>query len=229
MGNSSSNNSDKSIERWNSIDNALFYENIPLETQQNYSVKGGLNDYCDLKLFEEHIEHANTILEVGACFGRVLDFLLQSKFAGNITAIERSQHFYDLLNKRYSNDVELLHADVSEYKTDKKYDLVLWMWSGISDFSKPEQLPVLSRLMSCISEGGFLIFDTFSCFDAPLNASRSNSQKYTIREKDCVLKGYIPSPKEISIYAELMGVKSIKHIPYKTTKNRPRSLFILQR
>lgn len=214
--------------RWSNRENAYCYEIASVETYQEFAEKGGLSSYSDLSQVDHYILQATSILEIGACYGRVIDYLFQSRFVGKITAIERSKQFFHFLQSKYSSlPIRLIHADAATFQWDQSFDLILWMWSGISDFTPQEQLHVLGHLFSCLLPGGFLILDTFSPTDQPLNAETSQDRSYTIRIKDRLLYGYIPSIEEMKQYAEMLGFQSIQVIPYSTHTHRPRLLYVL--
>jgi hypothetical protein len=73
---------------------------------------------------------------------------------------------------------------------------------------------------------GFLVIDTFSPIAHPLNAEFSNNRSYIIRSDEWPLYGYIPSAREIKKYAASANFE-IKEIPYITSTNRPRVLYVL--
>jgi phospholipid N-methyltransferase len=212
---------------WTNKDNFAYYELIPYEIQKNYTVIGGLDVFSDLKLIKNYIDNANSILEVGACYGRVLDYLIQNNFKGKITAIEKSTKFFKLLQNQYSDHVNLHHEDISTFSTSDKFDLILWMWSGISDFAKDEQVQILQGLYNLLPSKGILILDTFSHAIKPVNAISSHDQSYLVHVDDCILYGYLPSPEEMNNYGNLVGFKSVEYLPYKTTTNRERAIYLL--
>jgi phospholipid N-methyltransferase len=214
---------------WSNIDNSHYYEHVPYAIQKGFTIIGGLDVFSDLKLAKKYIDNAKSILEVGAGYGRVVDYLLQNNFRGKITAIEKSTKFFALLQSKYSNRVNLNLDDIATFTTKEKFDLILWMWSGISDFSKDEQIFVLRHLFNLLTDEGILILDTFSHSIKPANAITSHEQSYIIHVDECTLYGYIPSPEEVNGYSNHVGFKKVEYLPYKTVTNRDRALYILTR
>ncbi len=219
---------DKQPNCWNNHDNAAYYENIPFEIQHGYTILGGLDDYSDLKLIAPYLQNRSSILEVGACFGRVIDYLLENNLGENITAVERSMKYFKLLKQKYNNKVDLIHSDITTATINKKYDAILWMWSGLSDFAKHEQISVLKKLTNLLNPDGVLLIDTFSHAIKPANAQTSHNQSYVISAANCTLYGYIPSPEEMQQYSEQLNINKFIHMPYQTSKSRARSIYILQ-
>jgi len=214
--------------KWSNQNNADYYENVPFEVQAGYAVRGGLNTGRDLDLILDYIKGSDSLLEVGAGYGRVIDYLLEYNYQGNITAVERSQKFFQLLKEKYSSSVDLIQKDILHLSLKKSFDVILWLWSGISDFMPKEQIQVLKQLSSHLNPDGYILLDTFTHAQQPLNANSSNKQYYVIEVEKCVLQGYIPSPDEIKTYAKDIGLQFIQHLPYITTTQRPRDLYILK-
>ncbi len=180
-------------------------------------------------MIADYIFNATSILEVGAGYGRVLNYLTNHKFLGKITAIERSKKCTNLLIKKFGNKINILNQDLKHLQIKNEFDLILWMFSGISDFSQSEQLPILTKLTESLTKNGKIILDAFSHSVKPVNAITASSQGYIIEDENKTLYGYIPSPQEIDNYAKVLGFKNIAHIPYQTTTNSKRILHILIR
>jgi len=212
---------------WKNIDNHEFYEGIPLETFKVNSILGGLGEGGDLDLITDYIFKANSILEVGAGYGRVLNYLVSQGFKGKISAIERSKKYARLLNKKFGNRVTIFDIDLQKFQTEEKFDLILWMFSGVSDFAKHEQLLVLRKLKQHLVADGNIILDTFSHSLKPANAINAEKQSYIITEGDYTLYGYIPSIEEIEMYAKCLDFREVKHLPYTTKTNSHRLIHIL--
>ena len=216
--------------QWNNEDNAAYYENTPIEVFQAYATRGGLSDFSDLQLIQEYILTSVSLMEIGAGYGRVVDYLFQNGFLGEIIAVERSKQFFQLLAEKYKDaPVSLVNIDVKRLLLQRQVKLILWLWSGISDFPREEQCTVIDNLSHHLAPEGILILETFSYAEHPINAEASQNQSYIIRDNNTVLRGYIPSPEEITEYAQQCKFKAVNHIPYFTSASRPRSLFILSK
>src|SRR5262245_7580327 len=125
--------------KWVNDNNNLFYENISIEANITNSILGGLESGVDLDLIKSYIESSNSILEVGAGYVRVINYLLDRKCPAKITAIECSNKLYKYLSHKYFDRINLIHADLKLFCPNENYDLILWLFSGISDFAKIEQ------------------------------------------------------------------------------------------
>jgi hypothetical protein len=218
------------IHDWNNDDNAQYYDAISLETFQKFVELGGLDTYCDLALLHSQIMRANAILEVAAGCGRALDGLLQMGYQNKVVAVERCSKFYSLLQKytqKKAFDIEVIHADIRNFHSTQKFDLILWLWSGMCDFTTEEQFSVLEKLLFHLNFGGLIVLDTMPCSFVPGNAVWS-SEHYSVIPggENSYLYVYTPSNEEIDCYARNLGLQ-VKHIPYRTTTNRPRILHLL--
>ena len=109
-----------------------------------------------------------------------------------------------------------------------KIDAVLLLWSGISDYSKKEQLKLFKKIASLLDKEGLFILETIDHNLTPSNVTNFEKQTYTVNSAFGNAYGYVPSPKEIKNYANKTGLKLIKQISYETITNRKRVLYILK-
>ena len=148
------------IKSWINVDNAELYEKMPLDFFMSVAAQGGLDTCNDVAAIKNYIDNAVSILEIGAGYSRVINFILKQNYNGQITAIERNLKLYQHLQQVYSDKITLVNTDIQKVKLNTKYDLILWMWTGICEFSKPEQQAVIKMLADYLSPQGFLIIDT---------------------------------------------------------------------
>lgn len=213
---------------WSNDDLIEYFENVPQEVFQAYAIKGGIEEGCDVDLAFPYIAHTKSVMEIGACYGRVLRHLLNKRYTGQIYAIERSHHFFEILEKLYAKKANLINADIQKYHLPGKVDAILWMWSDIASFPKRDQLSVLRNVSSWLSEDGVFILETISHTLTPTNATYAEGQSYVIESEYGMLYGYIPSEEEIHAYAVSLGFQTIEHIHYFTPTGRERILHIFR-
>lgn len=215
---------------WNNDSNKEFYDKIPLNVHRYHVKQGGLAECEDLEVIKSYILNSRSILEIGAGYGRILSYLLKQKAFYEISAIERSTLYYDTLCKEFSSRVKLHNIALLDFKTTNKYDLILWMASGLSDFAKNEQLIALQYISNhLLADDGTLILDIFPYKTKPINTTNLEKQTYTFKTNGYILRGYLPTHKEVLEYGSQLSFKDIKHIPYKTATDRGRSLYVLSR
>lgn len=215
---------------WNNDNNADFYlRSFDQAVHQELVQAGGLANYCDLKLIYNDVIKANTILEVGAGYGRVIEFLVKQKIPAHIYAIERCKQYCDMLEKKYGHKITIFNEDILKFTTKDPFDLILWLWSGISDFNPDEQLKVIKNLVNYLSENGILILETLYCGEKPKNSDISEGYYYTKAINNSVIHGYIPSSEKISNYKDQLGFRMLKQLHYLTSTNRPRILYWLSK
>jgi len=213
-------------ETWINKDNALFYEkNTPI--LQQWAEAGGLTTWPDLKAIESYITNASNILEIGSGYGRAISYLLKHHSDKQITALERSSQLINVLNLQFEKKIAVVHADINEYKTTKPFSLILWLWSGFTDFSKAEQPTILQHVQSLLASKGALIIETFPHDITPANGSTTASQYYCLSANQYSLNGFIPTPDEMHDYAENAGLMLKELIEYTTTSGRTRKLYCL--
>ena len=210
---------------WKNKNNAIFYDQIPKELFDKTALESGLNSGCDIDILQPYINSARTILEIGSGYGRVVQYILQFNFAGKLYALERNHKMCEHLRENFCHSVDIIEQDVFDFKTEKKFDLILACWTTICEFSKEEQSVLIKKLSNMLTADGKLVFD--SIFDKPRNSSYCNCQNHVVHNEYSSLYGYIPSLAEIKAYALDSNFKTTKIIYYITDSNRERAMFVL--
>jgi cyclopropane fatty-acyl-phospholipid synthase-like methyltransferase len=212
---------------WNNKDNEVFYEQRS-EILETWAQAGGLSTWPDLIAIETYIKPVENILEIGSGYGRVLQYLKQHHSDKKITAVEKSHELFNTLTLQFEQSVTLHQCDIANFKTQQRYDLILWLWSGLTDFSKSEQPHIIKHLQQFLTPQGTLIIETFPHDLTPSNGSIIDNQSYELTHNELSLHGYIPSPDEINTYATNAALQLKELIEYKTSSNRKRKLYILK-
>ncbi len=208
--------------------NVEFYEIVDF---RKYAVEAGLDNGEDIKVLHENIDLTGmkTAVEVGAGYGRALRFLRVLNPDMQITGIERSSQYRKQLKQEYTKElatgtISLYENDVRTFESEKRFDLGLWLWSGITDFGKSEQLAVLFLIANHLNETGKLIVDV------PVGKSNANmvcKQKSMIEvEDEPTYYGYVPSTENMQEYKGILFFNQLEIIPYETSTGRKRQFFI---
>ncbi len=203
---------------------ARFYAALPLGTLDTFARLSGLETGIDVDcLYREGFLHKEeSVLELGAGYGRVLHALLERGHAGKISALERNLQFFRFLQEHYPAVplyvTDLLSGDLPSA------DVGLWMWSGIMEFSPREQQQVLFQLASAVHK---VAIDT-PAVGAVSNATSTDGQHQEVSTGWGVIQTYLPTSSEISSFAQLAGF-SFRMFPYQTTTQRHRVLYLLSR
>lgn len=212
---------------WTNNDNGAFYENSA-DTLQAWSSLGGLDSCPDLLAIQNYLDTADTILEIGAGFGRVIKFLKNCYPNKKITAIERSTKLYDLLKLQSTPNTELILSDITHFQSNKSFDLILWLWSGLTDFSQKEQLNIIRHITLFMKKEARFIIETFPHDAVPANGQVTATQHYILNANNKDLHGYIPSPHEMQNYADALNFVIEKTIYYTTSSDRKRIMYVLK-
>lgn len=209
--------------------NKDFYKNVPLSVFQGMTEQGGFSAYKDLKLIANHIPSESTVLELGAGYGRCVDFLLQQKHTGLIVAVEQSEPLFEVLRDKYSrvDNVNVLHEDLMTMKDQFQAGVVLWIFSGLLDFAKEEQLVVLKKIRSWVIDGGKVFIDIPQL--SPLTIARYTGVQDIVMETAYgKIETFLPSQEDMKQYAIAAGFSSVAAIDYDTDTEKKRTMFILQ-
>lgn len=214
---------------WANADNADFYKKMPISFFIEVAIQGGLDDGCDVLAIGQYIKNAKSILEVGAGYGRVIDSILKQGFCGQLTAIERNPVLCQYLQNNFGNQTEIICNDLLKATFTGKYDLILWMWTGICEFSKTEQCLVINILSECLNKNGLLVIDT-----VPPECPTQNSLDYDKHNRVIATSYgnnycYLPDSFDIAWYANSNRLKLSEKITYKTKTNKTNYLYLLQK
>jgi cyclopropane fatty-acyl-phospholipid synthase-like methyltransferase len=221
---------------WNNEKNSNIFEKLPIVFFKKTAKKIGLDKCCDIQNLEIYINKSDSILDVGAGWGRVLNYLIfHKKYKGKLYALERSQQFYSYLKREFANQVELYNEDIRTFSSHNKVDLILWMWAGIAEFNQQEQKQVIIRLASILCEGGYLIIETNPNMEAipeaNLHTHKLEGQHGIVQVPSSKILYYyfMPTTEQIKEYAASAKLKHQKSIHYKTDTGLERTLDILQK
>lgn len=206
--------------------NIQFYNNLGVEPFKKLSEIGGFSSHKDLELVFPYIEDSGSIVEVGAGYGRCLDFFINRGFEGKLIAVEKATPYLEYLRRHYSDRVEILDADVKKLELSEKVDTILWMFSGIIDFSKEEQVRTLKRLAGFLNEKGKLVVD-IPKLGFRTYAEHQDEQHLRFDSEYGLLECYIPSLEDMTDYQELAGLSGFIRLDYATTSGKQRTIYIL--
>lgn len=193
-----------------------------------YAELAGLATGCDVDCIFEHIKEAKSLLEIGGGYGRVVQRLLERQFSGSIDVVESSPVLGEELEK-FGPKLQLHLTDIAQFQPGRQYAAILSLWSGISDFAKHEQLPLMQRLSDLLLDGGKLIMDTSLCHQKPIYTRLLDSQSYVVFQEGYVAHGYIPSQREMAWYASEVGLTEVSAFVYETESKRQRMMYIFQK
>lgn len=214
---------------WKNADNIGFYDEVSMEYWENYLSKSGPENGIDIQKITSYVTQAKTILEVGAGYGRVLDLLKQYEGDKQLTAIERSERMCQILREKFGHSIHLFEEDLLSFQTDNSFDLILWMFGGIANFSQQEQWQVLQNLQRHLQPQGSLIIECIASSDGLDHAAFEKNQEYSITIDGSLLHVYIPCLVEIQQYAENLGFATCQCLPYYTSNGTQRNIYILSR
>lgn len=214
---------------WGNDNNTGFYTSLTPEQLTATADLAGLNGFNDLKTIWPLIERSESILDVGAGTGRALDFLRQHQYKGQVTAVERNPIFCNYMLRLYNDMATIVQSDIKQIQTNKQYDLILWLWSGISDFNPSEQKDIIPLLFKLVAPHGCLVIDTVPEDTPPRNKktfSTGQPGSYQITHNDQHAIVHIPSTKAMEKILISISSKNYKAIDYLSSTNRPRQLYI---
>ena len=207
--------------------NSTFYRSLPIGQMSTWIEASGLADTPELDLIIENLSYSREILEIGAAEGRVVQGLLDRGYEGTICAVERNEERCDFLRSKFENNigVKVLQRDI--LKDELPFcETGLWLWAGITEFNPVEQRTAIQKLSRYISK--LLIIDV-PAQGSKTNATTSSSNKtFEIETTWGSLIGYFPCREEIMNYISGTKFDLTKVIPYRTSSDRERELYLLR-
>lgn len=199
-----------------SQNNIDCYESLSLDLMDTYLGVSGLKENPDLEFVWPYLSEVSSVLEVGAGYGRVLNFLIDKNFSGKITAVEQSSQCFNFLTKKFGGLADLYHTNIFDFYPKKRFDAILWMWCGIADLCSRDHPPIILRLFDMLEDDGVLVIDSMKLDD-------DMPQEEVIEVNNKSMMRYHPSVEEIKKYSQSLRVKCIKHFEYKTSAKDWRS------
>ena len=204
--------------------NLNFYKNLGIDPFKDFAEIGGFNTYTDLELIYPSIENSKSLLELGAGYGRCIEYLLKKSFQGQIIAVEYCPDFFSYLRERFPEEVIIIKEDIKNLSLPTNIDTALWMWSGIVDFSKSEQQSIIKNISKMLSDKGKLIIDIPK--EGIKTIAMHKDEKHLLL--DTVfgrLYCYMPSVSELEEFAMKGNFSNITSQHYYTSKNKERTIF----
>lgn len=208
--------------------NFNFYNQIGIDTFQSLAKTGGFNTFVDLEIAYRYIQPLENIIEIGAGYGRCIDFLFEKKHQGEIFAVEQSPVLCKHLRQKYQGGVNVIEGDIYDVSFDNQIDTALWMWSGIIDFSVDEQAAVIKHLFDILSAKGKLFID-IPRIGIKTIAEHMDQQRIKLKTDFGEIECYIPLSSEMKGYADGAGFLRIDEINYETATDKKRTMYILMK
>lgn len=208
--------------------NFNFYNQIGIETFQSLAQDGGFNTYVDLEIAYRYIQPNENIVEIGAGYGRCIEFLICKKHKGDIIAVEQSSKLCAYLRDKYQTSVEIIEGDIYKISFDNQIDSALWMWSGIIDFSLEEQAANVKHISNLLGAKGKLFID-IPRIGIQTIASHIDQQRIKLTTAFGEIECYIPLSSEVKEYANAAGFTRVDEINYETATDKKRTMYILKK
>lgn len=214
---------------WRNRDNAAIYRHMPLHAFVNFAKASGLHHCADLAIIQPYITTAHSIMELGAGYGRVIQYLTHHTHA-QISGIERDPSLYRHVQKTFGNDAFIIPLDINDYHgLHGRYDLMLWLWAGFCEFSENEQPRSLAKVIKSLLPGGRIIIDVLDRTAMPTMATYKSGSYIETETPFGIERIYVPSTQQMTQYADQLGLLLEKRLAYEPTNGKKRALFIFQK
>ena len=207
-----------------------FYEGMKLENFMHFAELTGFDTGIDIDVIYPYIKDFGRIVELGAGYGRAIDFLRKKGFAGEIVAVERIEHLIDYLKEHYGGHIqECICQDITRISLDQPADAIIWLWSGILELSVPNQEKSINKLYQCIKPGGLLALESPYKQVRIVGQQKENERHIQLRTDWGELNAYLPTDQELRKYAKEAGFKSVDTVSYTSRTGLDRMFYIMRK
>ena len=213
---------------WSNKDNVDFYKLLPIGDFKDFATRVGIANGEDVEQIRNLVLNANSILEFGGGYGRVIDKLIEINPKAHITTIERNERLANYLNNKYSGKVDVIMADVLDAQISEKFDLILMMWSSFGEFPPCDQKDVFNLFSKRINKKGYLIIDLANKNTKhPYVHVDGKHAKYQVFCYNYYT--YLPDEAELQTYAQNTSLNLNGRIAYTTTVGLFRRVIIFEK
>lgn len=205
--------------------NSDFYHSVDIDSFINHAADSGMDECPDMRaIYDTYLMDAFHIVEYGSGYGRVIDFLHSQKFSGKFSGIEANSTLFSYLSEKYQHQVEIIHGNCLEYNIEQSVDVVLLLWSFISEFSQQEQGKVFQHLKDALPDNAIALVDI-------LDLQQFGHDKGVVKEIQQgghAISLFIPSVAEIEAYCQQVGLSIVEVVNYQTNRNLRRSILVMK-
>jgi SAM-dependent methyltransferase len=215
-----------STERWTNHDNKEFCEKLSLHGFLDLLRISGLTNNPDVSLITDYINSANSILEIGGGYGRVVNACRQIGYTKKLTTIEYA-HSHASFMKDHIGNCQVIEGDFLTQAFDEKFDLILMMWLTIATFNPSEQKLCLKKCARLLKNEGYCIIDLLIS-NASMEATARKPKEYCLHDQETGLDqhGYVPTTFEIIRAAAMAGL-AVRQVKEYVAGTAARCLVIL--
>lgn len=209
------------------LHNLQYYECVPPRELQQLSINAGLETCPDLEMIHPLIDNAKKILEIGGGYGRAIDFLIQNHFKGVVDIIEPTNNFYGFLQNKYPHRFNIFKELIQEFTPTSQYDLILWLWSNVVEFSPAMLKKIFKKLSLALNKNGILVIETIREHVDPVGLEQKTEKTAFLTLQYGSLKIFNHSKNDLITLAQKSGLRIMEIKDYELNSGRLRTLMLL--
>lgn len=229
---------------WQNAQNIPFFEYLPEGSFQGRSKACGLAEHADLRaiwqallrllprLLDYPADHI--IFEVGAGYGRAIEWLLANVPEARYVLFEQTPRFARLLAERYRErrNITVFQRSFLARHTRRKAHLLFLLWSTLVEFNRVEQLRVLRKVRSSLQSDGIAVVDLpldyHSRGTGDLETERGpEGEEVSFTVNDHEWRGFVPNRQFFLRQVQTAGLTLKTQIDYSTSTGDRRSSYLL--
>ena len=159
----------------NDFNTDKLYQSLGFEKLNEIAQWAGLTECIDIEAIKPWLKNKSEILDIGCGYGRVLPWLLNNTNA-HITAIEKAYALYTEASSIHNKRLSVIYGNILNHSFTKKFDCIMMLWTGITDYSKAEANLLFDKIKSILTKDGIVCFDYINAM--PKNASISDLEEH---------------------------------------------------
>ncbi len=210
--------------------NFAFYKGMKLESFMEFARLTGFTAGVDIDVIYPYIKDAKKLVELGAGYGRAIDFLLKKGFEGEIVAVERIDSLIGHLENRFGTKVSrYICEDITELRLEESANAIVWLWSGILELTVPNQSKSIKQLYECLAPGGLLALESPHKQVKIVGKQQDNDRHIQLRTDWGELNAYLPTREELYDYAKEAGFEKVETVYYQSDTGLERVFYLMRK
>ena len=191
-----------------------YYDTLTESEFHAMEDRAGLLDCPDLRKLREMAadrfpaDRPLEYLEIGIGTGRVVRWLLNNLPRPKVVGIDNCRAHVKKAIGEFKRRAKFLHLDVLKLRESGRFDVVLWLFSGLAEMSPDRRVEAFQRIRAALRPSGAFLLDMV--VTVPLDQVRESKVDdgycEVVNASGARLSLHVPIPAQIEEYAKAAGL-----------------------